>query len=58
MGINYRKNNDGTYSARFKSSINVKQLKKYGITERKSHNLKLKTPITFEMLRGIIEGDG
>lgn len=42
----------------FNNNEVYKTLQSYGVTERKSHSLKLKIPITYHVLRGIIDGDG
>ncbi len=47
-----------SYRVAFTSLQNFQQLESYGITRRKSMTLNLTTPITFDLLRGIIDGDG
>lgn len=42
----------------FSSLQNFQQLEEYGITRKKSMDLRLTIPITFDLLRGIIDGDG
>lgn len=46
------------YKVAFRSRYIKEILNNYGITERKSLTLKLNIPITIDMLRGIIDGDG
>lgn len=47
-----------SYRVSFASLQNFQQLESYGITRRKSMTLNLDIPITFDLLRGIIDGDG
>lgn len=42
----------------FRNKEVYKTLQKLGITERKSYTLNLNFPITYNVLRGIIDGDG
>ena len=46
------------YRIGFKSLENCNTLKSYGIIPRKTKKLELKIPLTFNILRGIIDGDG
>lgn len=46
------------YSIGFTNTECANSLKQYGITERKSETIEIKIPITRDMLRGIIDGDG
>jgi hypothetical protein len=46
------------YRVAFKNKETYTLLKSIGITERKSLTLELKIPLSFSMLRGIIDGDG
>ena len=47
-----------SYRVSFSNLECVKTLESYGITKRKSLNIELTIPLTFSLLRGIIDGDG
>lgn len=53
-----KKYNIVEYYVKFKNPHVQKTLIEYGITPRKSFTLSLNIPITFSLLRGIIDGDG
>lgn len=55
----YRKKyNNYEYYVKFRHLEVVEFLKSLGITERKSYNLQLNIPLTIDILRGILDGDG
>jgi len=47
-----------SYRSAFRSNNIVNTLNGYGITKRKTLNLKLTIPFNYNLLRGIIDGDG
>lgn len=49
---------DNCYSVRFGNLETYHFLKSIGITENKSHTVNITIPITFPLLRGLLEGDG
>lgn len=49
---------DALYTVRFGHLETYNFLKSIGITENKSHALNITIPMSFPMLRGLIEGDG
>jgi hypothetical protein len=54
----HKKHNKKQYYVKVRSKLLCNNLKKLAVFNNKSFELKLKIPLTFNILRGIIDGDG